>query len=71
MEAIRYSETSGTTIWTTRRHIPEDDTLGTDIITAYNTFLSLEAESCREWFTRAESEEVEVKGKQQRTMDMS
>jgi hypothetical protein len=27
MEAIRSSETSGTTLWTTRRHIPEDDTL--------------------------------------------
>jgi hypothetical protein len=27
MEAIRSSETSGTTLRTTRRHIPEDDTL--------------------------------------------
>jgi hypothetical protein len=27
MEAIRSSETLGTTLWTTRRHIPEDDTL--------------------------------------------
>jgi hypothetical protein len=27
MEAIRSSETSGITQWTTRRHIPEDDTL--------------------------------------------
>jgi hypothetical protein len=27
MEAIRSSETSGTTLRTTRRHVPEDDTL--------------------------------------------
>jgi hypothetical protein len=27
MEAIRSSETSGTTLRTTQRHIPEDDTL--------------------------------------------
>jgi hypothetical protein len=27
MEATRSSETSGTTLRTTRRHIPEDDTL--------------------------------------------
>jgi hypothetical protein len=27
MEAIRSSETSGATQWTTQRHIPEDDTL--------------------------------------------
>jgi hypothetical protein len=27
MEAIRSSETSGTSLWTTLRHIPEDDTL--------------------------------------------
>jgi hypothetical protein len=27
MEAIRSSETSGTTLRTTRRHIPEEDTL--------------------------------------------
>jgi hypothetical protein len=27
MEATHSSETSGTTLWTTQRHIPEDDTL--------------------------------------------
>jgi hypothetical protein len=30
MEAIRSSETSGTTLRTTRRHIPEEDTLQPD-----------------------------------------
>jgi hypothetical protein len=32
MEAIRSSETSGTTLRTTRRHIPEDDTLQLTLI---------------------------------------
>jgi hypothetical protein len=30
MEAVRSSETSGTTLRTTRRHIPEEDTLPND-----------------------------------------
>jgi hypothetical protein len=32
MEAIRSSETSGTTQWTTRHHIPEDDTLAKELL---------------------------------------
>jgi hypothetical protein len=32
MEAIRSSETSGATQRTTRRHIPEDDTLHTYVL---------------------------------------
>jgi hypothetical protein len=35
MEAIRSSETSGTTLRTTRRHILEDDTLRMYICTAF------------------------------------
>jgi myosin-crossreactive antigen len=44
MEAIRSSETSGTTQRTTRRHIPEEDTLQNyrcENLKSYNVFVSV------------------------------
>jgi hypothetical protein len=46
MEAIRPSETSGTTLRTTRRHIPEDDTLRVSLIF---TFVCRRLEGKRFW----------------------